>query len=560
VKANIIKGKRKPMKRKLPASAGFITTTFILLGAIAVWTVAATEVFAAPPIVWVVDGMQRVKPDAPVATGTSIQLFAAKGEYEPFQIIIRGPQGGLNNVNVLASDLTGPDSQKISKDQITLYREYYIYLSQGSSDWEESNRPLGKGWYPEPLIPFVDPQTGKELSGAKLDAVPFDLAADANQPIWVDIFVPRNAQAGIYEGTFTVSSQQGNVNVSLTLNVWNFELPLKPSLIIVTQLWNAKGVETHREVLNHKVNPYVVGVETERQLIDQYGLTAQAMGFWSGRDYGDCDPMPFPPSLSSVKAEAERHQSDLVLFAHYADEIQTCPNIFDDAVKWAKRLREGGVKPMLPTSMVPGLMGESHENSAADIWVVLPVVYDKDKNNIGQVLQRGEEVWSTNALVQDAYSPKWTVDFAPINFRIQPGFINQSLNLTGMEYWVFDYWTGDPWNDLTKYGDNVPGDGQFVYPGEQVGIKGVAPGMRLKWIREGSEDYEYVEILKSLGKESIALNIANQVGPDWRNWTRSTDELYSARKTLGEEIHNASSPTPEQSVPPVAPQVLKVAP
>jgi hypothetical protein len=205
-------------------------------------------------------------------------------------------------------------------------------------------------------------------------------------------------------------------------------------------------------------------------------------------------------------------------------------------------------------------MGESHENSAADIWVVLPVGYDKDKKNISQALQRGEEVWSTNTLVQDAYSPKWTIDFAPINFRIQPGFINQSLKLTGIEYWVFDYWTGDPWNDLTKYGDNVPGDGQFIYPGEQVGIKGVAPGMRLKWIREGSEDYEYMEILKSLGKESIALNIANQIGPDWRNWSRSTDELYSARKTLGEEILKASSPLPDQSVIPGAPQVLRVAP
>jgi hypothetical protein len=195
-------------------------------------------------------------------------------------------------------------------------------------------------------------------------------------------------------------------------------------------------------------------------------------------------------------------------------------------------------------------MGDSHEDSPADIWVVLPVLYDRYKDNTEKVIQRGEEVWSYNTLVQDPYSPKWTIDFAPINYRIQPGFINQSLGLTGLVYWVFDFWTDDPWNDLTRFGEYFPGDGQFIYPGEQVGIAGVAPGMRLKWLREGIEDYEYVEILKSLGRASFALNEARQVGPDWRNWTRSTDELYSARRILGEEIHRISTSLSSPNSPP----------
>lgn len=237
-----------------------------------------------------------------------------------------------------------------------------------------------------------------------------------------------------------------------------------------------------------------------------------------------------------------------MLFAHYTDEIQGCPSIFEDAVQWAKRLREGGVKPYLPTGVVSGLIGDSHENSAADIWVTLPISYDYYIDNITEVLQRGEEVWSYNALVQDGYSHKWTIDFAPINFRIQAGFISQSLNLTGLHYWLFDHWTDDPWNDLTKYDDVFSGEVQFVYPGAQVGIEGVVAGMRLKWLREGSQDYEYVEILKSLGKEGFALDIAKQIGPDWRNWTRSTDELYSARRTLGEEIHRISTSTPDPNM------------
>jgi hypothetical protein len=532
------------MNGKVPITniIGYICISF--LGIITFLTLFSGKVYPMLPIVWVVDGMQRVKPDAPAGTGTSIELFAARGEYEPFQIIIRAPQGGLNNVNVLAQDLTGPGGQKITKNNITLYREHYIYLSQGSSDWGGSNRPLGPGWYPEPLIPFVDPQTGQDLSGAQLDAVPFNLAENRNQPIWVDVFIPRNVQAGQYTGTFTVTSDQGNMTTQLTLNVWDFALPLKPSFPAITQLRNAGGKEAYIELLKHKFNPYSVGTELERELIDNYGLVAQTTGFWSGNGYGICSSMPLPPSISDVINEVKSHQADLILFAHYADEIQACPNIFDDAVQWAKRLREGGVKPLLPADVVPGLMGDSHENSAADIWVVLPVMYDNYENNIKQVMQRGEEVWTYNALVQDGYSPKWTVDYAPINYRIHPGFISQSLDVTGLQYWVFDYWTEDPWNDLTKFGTAFPGDGVFVYPGSEVGINGVVSGMRLKWIREGIEDWEYVQILRCSGQANLAnfaLNIATQIGPDWTNWTRDTDELYSAKISLGEEIHYNST-------------------
>lgn len=502
--------------------------------------------------VWVVDGMQQVKPDAPAATDTSIELFAAKGEYEPFQIIIKAPRGGLTNVNVLSQDLSGPGGQSITKNNITLYREHYVHLTQGSSDWGGSNRPLGPGWYPEPLIPFVDPQTGEDLAGAQLDAVPFNLAENMNQPIWVDVFIPRDIQAGQYTGVFSVTSDQGNVDIQLILNVWNFELPLKPSFTAITQLWNAGRKETYAELLKHKYNPYFVRSCMEGELIDEHGLMALDTGFWSGSDYGNCSPMPSPPSLNDVRHEVERHQNDLMLYAHYADEIQACPDIFDDAVKWSRRLRKGGVKPLLPASVIPGLMGDSHENSAADIWVVLPFVYDMYEININEVMQRGEEVWSYNTLVQDSYSPKWTIDFAPVNFRIHPGFISQSLGLTGLLNWVSDYWTEDPWNDQTLQGDDFPGDGVFVYPGNQVGISSVVAGMRLKWIREGIEDWEYIQILRCSGQTDLAdfaLNIANQIGPDWTNWTRDTDELYAARMSLGDKIHqNSALPLP---LPPV---------
>src|SRR5579872_4829000 len=89
---------------------------------------------------------------------------------------------------------------------------------------------MGAGWYPDGLIPFIDPATGAPPSGGSLKAVPFTLAGNTNQPIWVDIFVPRTAAAGQYTGTYTVTSDQGSASGPVSLYVWNFTLPLQPSL------------------------------------------------------------------------------------------------------------------------------------------------------------------------------------------------------------------------------------------------------------------------------------------------------------------------------------------
>ena len=530
------------IKAKIPVAKRVLRIGVITACILIVLTASSAMVLAAAPIVWVVDGMQRVKPDTPSQAATSIELFAARGEYEPFQIIVRGPSGGLSKVNVLAQDLIGPGGQIISKSDITLYREHFVYLTRGSSDWGGTNRPLGPGWYPEPLIPFVDPETGQDLSGAQLDAVPFQVQQNKDQAIWVDLFVPRDAPPGQYTGKFTVTSDQGQVDVDVALTVWNFELPLKPGLKSAFLISVSDNKQSYIELLKHKLMPGSLrDVRWEREFIDKYGLTMVHVGFWSGADMGNCSMYP-APSVSSVQAEVARHQRDLVHYSYFADEINPCTNLWDEVKKYGRNLRAGGAHPLLVMAPVPELLddGSGTGKSAADIWVLHPVQFGSEALN--QAMAKGDAIWSYNTLVQDSYSPKWTLDFAPINMRIQPGFISQSLGLTGLLYWRIDNWvTGREWDNLTKYGAAWPGEGALVFPGKQVGLSGVCPGMRLKWLREGVEDWEYMEILKSKGRKDLALSIAKQIAPDWRNWTRSTDALYAAKKELGEEIHRLFS-------------------
>jgi len=494
-----------------------ILGTLLLFGA---------QAFAAP-VVWVEPSLSRVAPDDSAKSTTDIHLYCAKGEFESFQIIVRAPDGGLTNVNVLAPDLTGPE--------FTLYREHYVYLSQGTTDWATNqNKPLGPGWYPDGLIPFVDPATGSDLTGAALDAVPFSLTAGKNQPIWIDVYVPRHVAAGNYSGTFTVTSDQGSATVTLNLTVWDFALPEKPALESAILLWTTRNqLQPEQELLRNRLMPAFINAGHASDLVDR-GLGAVSIGFWSGADGSTCTASNPAPTPSQVAAAAGAYPAGLHLYAYTADEISHCSSLLPTMQQYADALHSAGVDQLI--TMPP----RTDWAGVVDIWVELPKQYVA--SDVQNAIGRGEVVWSYNCLVQDNYSPKWEIDFAPINYRIQPGFINQSLKMTGLLYWRADYWTADPWNDVSRYSDSYPGEGLLVYPAEQVGIQGVMPSMRLKWLRDGVDDYDYVQILKENGEAGWALSIAQSIGPDWTNWTRETNALETARQQLGDKIHGLSAP------------------
>ncbi|HEY4085786.1 MAG TPA: glycoside hydrolase domain-containing protein [Bryobacteraceae bacterium] len=493
------------------------------------------------PIIWTTSSLVRTGVSDSAGSGTQAVLSAARGEYESFQIAIQAPTGGLNDVNASVSALTGPGGAVIAQSNISLFREHYVYVNQSSPNWGGSNQPLGAGWYPDALIPFNDPSTGKPIQGAQIEAVPFNLGAAQNQPLWVDIFVPRDATPGQYTGSFTVTSNQGTASGSILLTVWNFTLPMQPSLKSAFLLYPGQSLAADKELLRNRISPLHTDTAAQNDLINNYGLNLVGLAYYSGAAYGNCS-MSDPPSVADLAALAAQQQPSLMKLIYSADETNYCPALAPTIKAWARNLHAAGVRNLVTAAPIADLFddGSGSGASAVDIWTMMPIGYDQSPALNAQALQHGDELWSYNALVQDDYSPKWLIDFAPINYRIQPGFISQSLNLTGLLYWRVDNWSSDPWNQVNNTGtyssNNYPGEGMLVYPGYQVGIDGVAPSMRLKWLRDGIEDYEYVQMLKLAGHASDALASAASVGPDWRNWTRDVSKLLSARAQIGQEL------------------------
>ena len=176
--------------------------------------------------VYVVDEFARVQPrDAP-GFKRAVALRAARNEYAPFQIIVRAGNSWLKRVNAVASPLVPKRGHAISANRITLYREHYVEVRKSSP--KSKGAP---GWYPDALIPFLDPNTGKSPVHARFVAAPFDIAPDSNQPLWVDLLTPRDATAGQYIGAITISAEGISPHrVPIELTVWDFTLPETPSM------------------------------------------------------------------------------------------------------------------------------------------------------------------------------------------------------------------------------------------------------------------------------------------------------------------------------------------
>ncbi|CAH2405813.1 glycosyltransferase [Mesorhizobium escarrei] len=490
------------------------------------------------PAIWLAPSLERISHNAAPGDQLAIELYAARGETESFQVGIRAPGIGLTNVTIQVQDLVKKgDRASIAAKNVRLYREHYVHVARSSPDLKGSNRPLGPGWYADALIPLNAEGNTLAADGVSRPATPFFVPSRRNQPIWIDILVPPDTPPGRYSGTVMVSSDQGNAVGEVVLHVWNFTLPLTPSLNSVFVIWDANTPQAQAELLKHKLMPREVHVQNQASFVDRFGLKSINLGLWSDASNAQCAMAP-PPSLEEVQQAAAQHHPALHLFNYTADEIDRCSSTYETMKAWARVLHEAGIDNLVTMTPTPELFDDDTGSgrSAIDIWVLLPTMYESAPERIAEVLAKGDEVWSYNALVQDEYSPKWQIDFSPINYRIQPGFINQSLNLTGLLYWRVDLWTNDPWKDVQTYrtgGNDYPGEGMLLYPGQPVGVEGVVPSMRLKWLRDGVEDYEFIEILKRKGCGEIGAQIARTVGASWRSWTQNPESLEFHRRQLG---------------------------
>ncbi|MBI3802563.1 MAG: DUF4091 domain-containing protein, partial [Nitrospirae bacterium] len=460
------------------------------------------------------------------------------------------------------------------------------------------------GEWPDALIPKKD-----EYVGELRNAFPFSVGAGRNQPIWIEIYIPVTAAAGVYSGSATVTaSGQNPVVVPIQLTVWNFTLPSTATLK------SAYSIDYHLITLGHQIGKYdpekkghldLVTLYTKANLLhrltNDYLPGPQTLpGKWAQFDstFGPfLDGTASLPGgkLSGAKETSYRmsvwsHETDVPflkevalhtkskgwfdrVFEYTSDEPKTAGDWKTIRVR-ATALHQAD--PKLRALVTTSYQSASKNGVASLIDLFVPTLRFMDNkpapsprsevpggnDTIGNQRSRyGPEVWWYQACGSHGcgiigggpedragYHTGWPavmIDLPAMFNRIMQ-WMTFKYHIQGELYYdmVYAFGSGDPWTTQYYYGGN--GDGTLYYPGrpDQIGGKSQIPieSIRLKLLREGMEDYEYLALLKGLGEEAFAQQQAARLVTNTYTWSKDPALLYEAREKVALQILSHLNP------------------
>lgn len=206
----------------------------------------------------------------------------------------------------------------------------------------------------------------------------------------------------------------------------------------------------------------------------------------------------------------------------------------------------GGINILVPIVNLIDPQGSSNQRSNYDAWLGGP----------------NTQLWwyqacSSHGSCSDGVTgpqatatwPSYMVDATPVRNRVFQwlAFIN---NIQGELYYAADYCFyahggtsdcpgTDPWSSVYAFGGN--GDGTLFYPGTVAKVGGTTPipisSIRLKLIRDGMEDYEYLKALSDAGEDTFARSTAATFITNSYTINNDPQAMADARETLGSELH-----------------------
>ena len=549
------------------------------LGAV-ICTNVRSPAAAGAPEVRVLSSLETVRPEGTPGGVGEAKLEAARGEWESFQVVVHTGAAPMAALSLRAEPLLGAHGSRI---EMRLYRVGFVQVET------PSNTEGAPGLWPDPLIPAVD-----DFDHQKRNAFPIRVEAGHDGAAWIDVFVPRTAEPGSYRGAIVVEDgTRAIARVPVSLLVHRFTLPTTSSLPVTFGFAASTAGRGHFHraptagEAQDLARKYALAALRDR--IGLHGGTGEPAPYaadGAGKlriDFApyDAEIAPFldgkadpggpaegarwtafdlrvPYRLAGAEraaylAKLEAHLASRGwidrVFDYTADEPgdPQLPSVRARAVA----LRESAPRiPRLVTrAPCEGLAG------AVDIWCP-PMNLVEDKPGappLGPLhapdkVRRGERVWwyqsclSTGCdIVGSGYFTGWparVVDAPPVAQRIFE-WLTFRRGIGGELYYnTVEGYDGDPWRDPLRHGGN--GDGTLFYPGRPDTIGGSTQipveSIRLKRIRDGLEDYEYLKLLARLASPAEAQRLARRVADRAFDWDHDPAHLLSTRAEIARRL------------------------
>lgn len=511
-------------------------------------------------VVWQVPAVVKVfREDPPVRERQSIQVSAAKGEWEALQLAVRSGTS-LAEVRVEVLPPRNRNNKQLDRFEVTVVgyvpidypTNYYRFdgpewhrkipqQSPGSDGWP--------GWWPDPLLPKSQ----------------FSLAAETTQAVWIVFKIPQDAESGDYDGTVRFIGQ-GRVlaEVPFSVHIWNFALPRETTFPAIYDVRLGPAGRVFGQTLD-QLYPEIVRFMAERRLCPDNIRPDPVIEYRDGqvradfteydrvaRWYFDTLKLPvtytphvfylfgwgFPPrnffgqtpypgdspfegvNRSELRPEyvaayqaclkcywdhmKENGWSDRVVLYISDEPFDHLPEIREQMIALCKMIHDAVPEIPIYSSTwhhIPDWDGSITVWGLGHDGRVPP-------EKLRALREGSAQVWFTTDGQMCTDTPYCAVE------RLLPHYCFHH-GVRAYEFWGVAWTTYDPyrfgWHSFipqsdrpgTRYWVRYPnGDGFLIYPGKPIGYDGLVSSIRLEQAREGVEDYEYLSILKTVATKA----------------------------------------------------------
>jgi len=561
--------------------------------------------------------------------GTTVKLFGAKGEYVSFQVVLTNySEASLKGIEIQMTSLENNKAKlNISPE---LFLEWSVEVKTPSTGYPRAT--LGKGWYPDALIPLKYIQQGTTTTNGNwtypLQLPDFNNRIDKqiSQIFWIDQYIPLEAAPGKYSGEVKIAVGGVTKKIALQLNVWDFAIPnennFKASLQhegFVSQMSEKEELEIYQLMKRNRVGvmdptykPELIASPTGKVSVEWTAFDARlkkyfsgdaftkASGYEYGPGYGepietfllpfdvygkhetrgwpdigkpdvellDSNQQKYISTIHEVrdhlKSLINREKTDLTVYLNGLDEsyfleawqrMRHYGNLFKKEYPEAKFRVDGG-----------------YNDSAMDVikqsisaWAVHTIEFDRQRMNKYNKL--GINQWIYGPLLYESKINSWVgsstfIDLPLINDRALSWSVWKYKARSWISWgigagWKSGWYDPESWKSANDGGNSkydmkkLNGNALLIYsPGIVPNVNAACPSIRLKTMRDGIQEYEYLKLLAARDKTDKNVNdivntiikepFGEQSVGNLDVWSYDAEKWDRTRILLGEKISHYS--------------------
>ncbi len=511
--------------------------------------------------VWTADSMVKVLPGVcPTSeqmASKSIRLELAGAESESAQICVTAPEGAPSQpIAVDAGRLLSAGGVAFP-GTVGVQRVGYFARMDGfeGNPFGDDPREL---WFPEPLLP---PEGLRTSPGG-------------TQSVWLTFKANRGAKAGVYAGAVAVRVGTDSFIVPVKIRVRGFSLPasfgMKTAYSVMDGFtravypddFMAKKRETWDIMLEHRLNPTDISRTAPPDITDVEYAKKRGMSSFCVLNLVPPDPSKkwvcrakpaevfndgfrayLDRTLRPYVTELMRRGLDHGAYLYGFDECGG--SYFAKMESMWHDLKAAYGLPVMTTAYMFREVAEhrmefgSPEAMATDMHC--PPLATYDARLADRYRAEGKEVWWYTCCNPRYPYPNVAPYACPAMECRIIGWLTRLVRADGFLYWHVNYWRGKERLDeretyftdwRTDTWPKVHGDGVFLYPGS----KHVLSGIRLANIRDGEEDYEWLQLAaEKVGRNAVEALI-RELAQSITDFSRDPALLRRVRSRVGDMI------------------------